>query len=249
MNSMPKHGPHNGAAQAIPIALTINGEVRHLTVEPWTSLLDLLRDTWRPATRAAVGTAGAILTLYGVLGGRLLSTAAGALMLMRETATPFKMGVAMVPVTNLFFRLSYKGPGYQRSFSTQEGLRGLPFEKREEYIRRSPYYHVDSLRTPLLVHVATNDDDVNFEEAQPLIDALRARLLERLDGAPQADCELCALSCGAALPVRTASAQWLARAPVKPVLAQRPVRSSGNPVLPPPPRGPPATRPLVPRRT
>lgn len=89
--------------------------------------------------------------------------------------TPFRAGVAMVPVTNLFFRLSYKGPGYQRSFSTQREVQGLPFEKREEYKRRSPYYHVDSLRTPLLVHVATNDDDVNFEEAQPLIDALRAR--------------------------------------------------------------------------
>ena len=44
MNSMPKHGPHSGTAQTIPITLTINGEVRHLTVEPWTSVLDLLRD-------------------------------------------------------------------------------------------------------------------------------------------------------------------------------------------------------------
>ena len=89
--------------------------------------------------------------------------------------TPFKMGVAMVPVTNLIFRLSYKGPGYQRSFSTQKAVLGLPFEKREEYVKRSPYYHVDSLRTPILVHVATNDADVNIEEAMPLIDALRAR--------------------------------------------------------------------------
>ena len=89
--------------------------------------------------------------------------------------TPFKAGAAIVPVTNLFQRLSYKGPGYQRSFSTQKGILGLPFEKREEYKKRSPYYHVDSLRTPILVHVATNDADVNFEEAQPLIDALRAR--------------------------------------------------------------------------
>jgi xanthine dehydrogenase YagT iron-sulfur-binding subunit len=44
LNSMPKHGPNSGTAQAIPITLTINGEVRHLTVEPWTSVLDLLRD-------------------------------------------------------------------------------------------------------------------------------------------------------------------------------------------------------------
>ncbi len=89
--------------------------------------------------------------------------------------TPFKAGVAIVPVTNLFQRLSFKGPGYQRSFSTQKDILGLPFEKREEYKKRSPYYHVDSLRTPILVHVATNDTDVDFEEAQPLIDALRAR--------------------------------------------------------------------------
>jgi dipeptidyl aminopeptidase/acylaminoacyl peptidase len=97
------------------------------------------------------------------------------LLLMRNERTRFAAGVAMVPVTNLIFRLSYKGPGYQRSFSTQEALRGLPFERREEYIRRSPYYHVDSLQRPLLVHVATNDTDVDFVEAQPLIDALRAR--------------------------------------------------------------------------
>jgi dipeptidyl aminopeptidase/acylaminoacyl peptidase len=89
--------------------------------------------------------------------------------------TPFKGGAAIVPVTNLLFRLSFKGPGYQRSFATQAGLRGLPFERREEYVRRSPYYGVDSLRTPILVHVATNDEDVNFEEARPLVDALVAR--------------------------------------------------------------------------
>ena len=89
--------------------------------------------------------------------------------------TPFKVGAAIVPVTNLIFRLSYSGPRYQRSFSTQADVLGLPFEKRELYVKRSPYYGVDSLRVPLLVHVATNDEDVTFEEARPLIDALRAR--------------------------------------------------------------------------
>jgi len=88
---------------------------------------------------------------------------------------PFKAAVAMVPVTNLFFRLSYKGPGYQRSFSTMERVLGLPFERREIYKERSPIYHVDKLQVPLLVHVATNDTDVNFEEAEQIIDALRAR--------------------------------------------------------------------------
>lgn len=88
---------------------------------------------------------------------------------------PFKGGAAIVPVTNLVFRLSYKGPGYQRSFATQAGLRGLPFEQREEYIRRSPLYGVDNLTVPLLVHVATNDLDVDYVEDQQLVDALRSR--------------------------------------------------------------------------
>ena len=89
--------------------------------------------------------------------------------------TPFKAAAAMVPVTNLVFRLSYKGPGYQRSFSTQKRVQGLPYEKKDLYIERSPLYHVDKLRTPLLVHVATNDTDVDFVEDQQIVDALRSR--------------------------------------------------------------------------
>jgi len=88
---------------------------------------------------------------------------------------PFKAAAAIVPVTNLVFRLSYKGPSYQRSFSTQAGIRGLPFEKRDLYIQRSPLYHVDKLQVPLLVHVATNDEDVNYVEDQQIVDALRSR--------------------------------------------------------------------------
>ena len=88
---------------------------------------------------------------------------------------PFKAAAAMVPVTNLVFRLSYKGPSYQRSFSTQPRIQGLPFEKRDLYIERSPLYHVDKLKIPLLVHVATNDTDVNFVEDQQIVDALRSR--------------------------------------------------------------------------
>jgi dipeptidyl aminopeptidase/acylaminoacyl peptidase len=88
---------------------------------------------------------------------------------------PFKAAAAMVPVTNLVFRLSYKGPGYQRQFSTQERIQGLPFEKRSVYIERSPLYHVDQLQVPLLVHVATNDTDVDYVEDQQIVDALRSR--------------------------------------------------------------------------
>jgi dipeptidyl aminopeptidase/acylaminoacyl peptidase len=88
---------------------------------------------------------------------------------------PFKAAAAIVPVTNLVFRLSYKGPSYQRDFATQEGIQGLPFEKQTLYIERSPLYHVDKLQVPLLVHVATNDTDVDFVEDQQIVDALRSR--------------------------------------------------------------------------
>lgn len=88
---------------------------------------------------------------------------------------PFQGGAAIVPVTNLVFRLSYKGPRYQRSFATQQGLQGLPFEKPEEYIKRSPLYGVDNLKVPILVHVATNDTDVDYVEDQQMVDALRSR--------------------------------------------------------------------------
>ena len=88
---------------------------------------------------------------------------------------PFKAAAAIVPVTNLIFRLSFKGPSYQHAFSTMQRVQGLPFEKREEYIARSPFYQVHKLKVPVLVHVATNDTDVNYEEAQMLIWALRAQ--------------------------------------------------------------------------
>lgn len=98
----------------------------------------------------------------------------GLFSVFRET-TPFKAAVAMVPVTNLIHRLSWSGPGYQRNFATQKRIGGIPFEKRDEYIKRSPLFHVDKLNTPLLVHVATNDEDVWYYENQQIVDALRSR--------------------------------------------------------------------------
>jgi dipeptidyl aminopeptidase/acylaminoacyl peptidase len=87
---------------------------------------------------------------------------------------PFKSGAAIVPVTNLVFRLSYKGPGYQRDYAPEEGILGLPFENGDEYIKRSPVFHVANLKVPMLCHVATNDQDVNFVEDQQMIYTLMA---------------------------------------------------------------------------
>ncbi|HEU6453131.1 MAG TPA: alpha/beta fold hydrolase [Gemmatimonadaceae bacterium] len=94
--------------------------------------------------------------------------------LFRGDDQPFKSGAAIVPVTNLVFRLSYKGPGYQRYYATEPGIGGLPFEAREEYIKRSPVFHAANLTVPILVHVATNDTDVDFVEDQQMVYTLRA---------------------------------------------------------------------------
>lgn len=86
--------------------------------------------------------------------------------------TSFKAAAAMVPVTNLIFRLSYKGPRYAERFASQPRIGGSVHEKRDIYVERSPVFHIHKLQTPLIVHVADNDQDVNFEEAQQLIHAL-----------------------------------------------------------------------------
>lgn len=88
--------------------------------------------------------------------------------------TPFRAGAAIVPVTNLVFRLSDHGPSYQRFYAAEEGIQGLPFEKIDEYLKRSPVFHVENLRVPILVHVATNDCDVFFREDQQMVYTLRA---------------------------------------------------------------------------
>ncbi len=88
---------------------------------------------------------------------------------------PFQAAVGIVPVSNLIFRLSYKGPRYQHFFATQERIRGLPFEAREIYVERSPVYQVDHIDVPVLVHLADNDNDVDFVEAEMLVHALQVK--------------------------------------------------------------------------
>lgn len=97
------------------------------------------------------------------------------LSIFRQQST-FKAAVAMVPVTNLFHRLAFKGVERQRRLiDPQNKFGGLPNEKPSVYRERSPLFQVDRLQIPLLVHLADNDTDVNIEEGLQLVDALRAR--------------------------------------------------------------------------
>jgi len=99
-----------------------------------------------------------------------------ALLSIFRQQTLFKAAVAMVPVSNLFHRLAWKGVDRQhRLIDPQNRFGGLPNEKPAVYRDRSPLFQVDRLQIPLLVHVADNDTDVNIEEGMQLVDALRAR--------------------------------------------------------------------------
>jgi dipeptidyl aminopeptidase/acylaminoacyl peptidase len=90
--------------------------------------------------------------------------------------TTFKAGAALVPVTNLFQRLARKGVDAQRrAIDPRNRFGGTPAQKPEVYRDRSPLFWVDRLEIPLLVHVADNDEDVDIDEAMPLVDALHAR--------------------------------------------------------------------------
>lgn len=97
---------------------------------------------------------------------------------------PFKAGAAMVPVTNLFFRLMDHGPSYARDYAAEEAIHGMPWEtgcgeKRDRscidvYLERSPVFQAEKLKVPMIVHVATNDCDVYFRENQQMVYTLRA---------------------------------------------------------------------------
>lgn len=99
----------------------------------------------------------------------------GLLSVFRNPAT-FRAAAAIVPVTNLFHRLAWKGVERQRqAIDPHNRLGGPPSERRDVYLERSPLFQVDKLQIPLLVHVADNDEDVSMEESMQLLDALRAR--------------------------------------------------------------------------
>jgi dipeptidyl aminopeptidase/acylaminoacyl peptidase len=133
-------------------------------VDDVMTAVDVLKARYRRVDPDAIGiigwSHGGLITLLGIF----------------RNPTLFRAAVAMVPVTNLFQRLAWKGVDRQRQLmDPQNRFGGSPSDRREVYKDRSPVYGVDKLRIPLLVGVATNDEDVNIEESMQLVDALRAR--------------------------------------------------------------------------
>jgi len=81
---------------------------------------------------------------------------------------------AGVPVSDLEERIRIKGKGYEALFSGPYHLGKTVAEDPDEYHRRSPAWNAHKLRTPLLIHANTSDEDVNILEVEKLINALQA---------------------------------------------------------------------------
>lgn len=100
----------------------------------------------------------------------------GLIALMTVFAHPedYQVCYAGVPVSDLLERIRIRGSGYEQLFSAPYHLGKTVAEAPEEYKRRSPAWNAEKLRTPLLIHANTNDEDVNIAEVQKLITALQA---------------------------------------------------------------------------
>jgi dipeptidyl aminopeptidase/acylaminoacyl peptidase len=83
-------------------------------------------------------------------------------------------GFAGVPVSDLVQRMGYLGQDYRDLYEAPYHIGQSVEENLDEYKRRSPVWHVDELKRPLLIHTNRHDEDVNFIEVEHLIQALKA---------------------------------------------------------------------------
>jgi dipeptidyl aminopeptidase/acylaminoacyl peptidase len=100
----------------------------------------------------------------------------GLIALMDAFAHPddYAAVFAGVPVSDLVARMGYYDDEYRGEFSAKFHLGKTANEDVAEYRKRSPVNHAAELKTPLLIHTNTNDDDVNVLEVEHLIRALKA---------------------------------------------------------------------------
>ncbi len=96
------------------------------------------------------------------------------LMNLFEHPNDFKCGFAGVPVSDLIARMGYYTDEYRDLYSADYHIGKTAYENVKEYKRRSPAWNAHKLKTPLLIHTNTIDDDVNVLEVEHLIKSLKA---------------------------------------------------------------------------
>ncbi|MFZ6032424.1 MAG: alpha/beta hydrolase family protein [Melioribacter sp.] len=97
-----------------------------------------------------------------------------ALMNVFEHPENYKVCFAGVPVSDLIARMGYKDDSYRALYSADYHIGQTADENVNEYRRRSPAWNAEKLKTPLLIHTNTNDEDVNVLEVEHLIKSLKA---------------------------------------------------------------------------
>jgi len=97
-----------------------------------------------------------------------------ALMSIFSHPEAYKCAFAGNPVSDLVARMGYSTDEYRGEFSASYSIGKTAHDDVNEYRRRSPAWNAAKLRTPLLIHTNTNDDDVNVLEVEHLIQALKA---------------------------------------------------------------------------
>ncbi len=86
----------------------------------------------------------------------------------------YKVCYAGVPVSDLVARMGYKDDEYRDLYSADYHLGKTADQNVAEYKKRSPAWNTYKLKTPLLIHTNTNDEDVNVLEVEHLIKSLKA---------------------------------------------------------------------------
>ncbi len=86
----------------------------------------------------------------------------------------FACAYAGVPVSDLITRLGYHEESYRKLFSARYHIGKEPVDAVDEYRKRSPIWHVEKLKIPLMVTSSTNDRDVNVVEVEQLVTHLKA---------------------------------------------------------------------------
>jgi dipeptidyl aminopeptidase/acylaminoacyl peptidase len=86
----------------------------------------------------------------------------------------YQCAFAGVPVSDLVARMGYKTQEYRDMYSASYHIGKTAYDDVNEYRRRSPAWNAEKLRTPLLIHTNTIDEDVNVLEVEHLIKSLKA---------------------------------------------------------------------------
>ncbi|NLA25113.1 MAG: S9 family peptidase [Bacteroidales bacterium] len=91
-----------------------------------------------------------------------------------EHPKDYACAFAGVPVSDMIARYGYSEDSYRELYHADYHIGQTPRENIEEYKKRSPAWQAHKLKTPLLIHTTTNDDDVFVLEVEHLIKSLKA---------------------------------------------------------------------------